>query len=210
VDAKAAKASALAVKAHAKALRPWYKKKRYWALGIVVLLVVIIVAAASGGGGGKPATSADGTTATTAAGISATTTTAAGNPGLGQAALDGDFAFTVHSVTCGITHIGTTTLGTTAPAGTQWCIAHMTVANDKDDSQEFFASNQKALDTAGHQLSADTKALVFGTSSSEVSTVNPGVSITVQVPFQLPSTAKITQLVLHDSAFSGGVTVNVG
>jgi hypothetical protein len=43
MDAKSAKAAAKAAKAHAKALRPWYKKKRFIFSGIIVLLIVIIV-----------------------------------------------------------------------------------------------------------------------------------------------------------------------
>ncbi|HVX23124.1 MAG TPA: DUF4352 domain-containing protein [Acidimicrobiales bacterium] len=209
-DHAAARAAAQAAKAHAKALRPWYKKKRYWALGIIAVIVIIIVATTAGGGGKSP-TSADGTASSATTG-GATTTTTAGNPGLGQPALDGDFAFTVHSVTCGITHMGTSTFGTTAPAGTQWCVAHMTVANDKSESKDYFAGNQKAIDTQGRQLSADTKVILLTSGPGSVlsTTLNPGVSITVQVPYRLPSTAHVKQLVLHDSAFSGGVTVDVG
>jgi hypothetical protein len=47
-ELKEARAEAKGAKAHAKALRPWYRKKRYWALAILAL--VIGVAVASGGG----------------------------------------------------------------------------------------------------------------------------------------------------------------
>lgn len=39
-----ARTQAKLAKAHAKALRPWYKKKRYWLLLIIVVVVVIIIA----------------------------------------------------------------------------------------------------------------------------------------------------------------------
>ncbi|WP_210424363.1 OB-fold protein [Gephyromycinifex aptenodytis] len=43
-----AKAQRKADKAYAKATRPWYKKKRFWLLGL--LLLVVIAVALSGGG----------------------------------------------------------------------------------------------------------------------------------------------------------------
>lgn len=49
MDAKGAKAAAKAATAHAKALRPWYKKKRFILSGIIVLVIVIIFAMNAGG-----------------------------------------------------------------------------------------------------------------------------------------------------------------
>ena len=60
--AKSAKADAKAAKARAKALRPWYRKKRVIFPAVVIVLIVIIVAANSGkknspsAAGGKSAT----------------------------------------------------------------------------------------------------------------------------------------------------------
>jgi len=183
---------------------------RWIAVGVVAVIVIIIIVASSS----KKSNDNNATTASTAAGAAASTTptTAPGTPGLNQVAKDGDFAFTVTSVQCGVTNLGTDPISTTASAGTQWCLANMSVTNDKSESQDFFADNQKAIDATGKSLSADTEALIYlpnnGTSSD--STVNPGVTITATVPFQISSTDSIKQLELHDSAFSGGVLVNVG
>lgn len=50
-DRRSAKADAKAAKARAKAMRPWYRKKRFiLPLGLVVLVVLIV---AAGGGGGE-------------------------------------------------------------------------------------------------------------------------------------------------------------
>ena len=89
----------------------------------------------------------------------------------------------------------------------------MTVKNDKTSVQTFGATNQYAIDGKGRQLSADGGAIVYvpNDSQAEFSTVNPGVSISVVVPFQLATSDHIAKFVLHDSFFSGGVTVyNVG
>ncbi|MCB0963966.1 MAG: DUF4352 domain-containing protein [Acidimicrobiales bacterium] len=56
-DPKEAKAQAKAAKAHAKAVRPWYKKKRFILGGI--LAVIIVIAIAAGGGGGDDEDGAD-------------------------------------------------------------------------------------------------------------------------------------------------------
>lgn len=135
------------------------------------------------------------------------------SPHLGQVAKDGDFAFTVKSVQCGVTHVGTTTFGEDVPGGAQWCLVSMSVENDKTSAQDFGASNQKAIDAKGRQLSADSSAIAYlpNDDSAIFTTVNPGVAITVVVPYQLAATDSIAKFVLHDSAFSGGVTVyNVG
>lgn len=50
------KAAAKAAKAYAKAARPWYRKKRFWLLGIVVVVVIIVIATQAGGGGGGNST----------------------------------------------------------------------------------------------------------------------------------------------------------
>jgi hypothetical protein len=75
-------------------------------------------------------------------------------------------------------------------------------------SQTYFASNQYAYD-GKTQFSADSDATIYLSDSNDDTQVNPGITITVVVPFQIPSKDTITSLDLHDSAFSGGVTVNV-
>ena len=72
-DPKAAQVEAKAAKARAKALRPWYRKKRFWLLGLVVLIVIISVASNSGK---KSATPQSNSPATTAASNTPATTAA--------------------------------------------------------------------------------------------------------------------------------------
>jgi hypothetical protein len=57
----------------------------------------------------------------------------------------------------------------------------------------------------------DSSALFYlpGGSSSEIAQVNPGISVTATIPFQLSSNDSIKSLELHDSAFSNGVSVTV-
>ena len=202
MDAKTAKAAAKVAQAQAKALRPWYKKKRFIGLGLIAIIVIIVIAANSG--------SKSNNTNLSTAGGSTATTVAPGTPGLNQVALDGSFAFTVTSVNCNQTTLGSAPITTDAPAGSQWCVANMTVKNVKTSAQSFLASNQKATDANGSQLSADSLGLIYiPGSDSALSTVNPGVTIQATVPFRLATGDTIKSLQLHDSAFSGGVTVKV-
>lgn len=75
IDPKQARAVAKAAKAHAKALRPWYKKKRFILSGVIVLLIIIIVAASSGSK--SPSRSPDTQAAAKSTGSSGPSTTAA-------------------------------------------------------------------------------------------------------------------------------------
>ena len=68
-DPKSAKIEAKVAKAKAKALRPWYQKKRYWVLGAIVLIAVISSVAKGSKSGKSPTASAP----TTIAASSATT-----------------------------------------------------------------------------------------------------------------------------------------
>lgn len=85
VDPREARAAGKAERARAKAMRPWYAKKRWWAVGALVVLIGI--AAVAGGGdeedGDEPAAASD-----------------AGQDvyALGQTAHSGDFDVTVHAL----------------------------------------------------------------------------------------------------------------
>lgn len=57
---KDAKARAKAEKAYKKASRPWYKKKRFWLLGLIALLIIIAVATSGGEDAETPTSSSSG------------------------------------------------------------------------------------------------------------------------------------------------------
>lgn len=57
-DYRNARADRKAAKARAKALRPWYAKKRTYVLGIFALIVITIIAVNAGGGSSTPNASA--------------------------------------------------------------------------------------------------------------------------------------------------------
>ena len=60
-------------------------------------------------------------------------------------------------------------------------------------------------------FSADSEASIYDGSSEVLwEEINPGNSVKGKVYFDIPKGAKLTSLELHDSMFSGGVTVDLG
>jgi len=182
------------------------------ALGGLVVIIVIASVASSGGGSASPSAAPSSAAPSSAAASSAAAAPAAA-PGIGQAVHDGDFSFTLKSVSCGAAAAaavgGQDGFGEKVPPGAAECIATMTVTDDKGEAQTFFDSNQYAFDKAGRKLSADTDGGIYLTGDQDLKQLNPGITITALVPFQIPAGDSIVRLELHDSAFSGGVTVRV-
>ena len=81
---------------------------------------------------------------------------------------------------------------------------HLTVKNTGTEADLYAASNQKLI-VAGKQFDA---ASVLGL-PNDSDNLNPGLSIDTVVPFDVPPGTQPDAVQLHDSAFSGGVTVNL-
>jgi hypothetical protein len=180
-----------------------------WVAGGLLALIMFgaVIGAVTGG-----SNSTSGGSGTAPAAAPAATTEAPPAPTFGQAALDGDFAFVVERESCGAraaAAVNAGGIGETVPGGAVECIFTIKITDDKGVAQTFFDSNQYAYDAAGKQYSADTNASVFLQGDQDNTQVNPGISIIAKLPFQIPAGDRITQLQLHDSMFSGGVTVRV-
>ena len=93
------------------------------------------------------------------------------------------------------------------PSGAQECLIYMNVTNDKGSMQTYFASNQYAYEHNGRKFSSDSNVATFLTGANSYLDVNPGITIQVIVPFQIPGNVSLFYLTLHDSAFSKEVTV---
>lgn len=179
-------------------------------LGCGGLIVVVIIIAAIGAAVGGSKSSNSGSQAASGSGGGAPAASA--EPGPGQVARDGDFAFVLQSSYCGNSAaraVGEGGFGESVPASAIECIFTIKVTDDEGTAQTFFDGNQYAYDSAGQQFSADNDGGTFLKGDQDDTQVNPGITITAKVPFQIPRGVKITRLVLHDSAFSGGVTVKV-
>lgn len=130
----------------------------------------------------------------------------------GRIARDGDFAFVLEGATCGkaaARAVWAAGYGEKVPGDATECIFKIRVTDDKGEAQTFFDSNQYVYDSRGRQYSADDDASTFLKGDKDDTQVNPGITITAKVPFQFPDGINPKRLVLHDSEFSGGVTVKI-
>lgn len=186
----------------------WFKKhKILTVIGIIVLLAII--GGAAGGGntnnsntgdnnGGSGVTKSDDKPATTAK--------------LNEAARDGKFEFTVKSVECGKTEVvSPETDALRQKAQGQYCLMTLAVKNIGNEQQYFSVSDQKLLNSAGQQYTADSTATLYngGNSQPLLAQINPGNSVEGVLVFDIPKDQTPVSAELHDSAFSNGVKVSL-
>jgi Domain of unknown function (DUF4352) len=129
-------------------------------------------------------------------------------PGIGNSVRDGKFEFTVRKIECGKSRIGDANFGTTAQG--QFCFVYLKVENIGKEAQLLDGSNQYMFGEGGQRYDADTEAAIYlDDAQTFLEEINPGNSVNGIVAFDIPKSAKPTRLELHDSAFSGGVEVEV-
>ena len=180
-------------RSEAKKGKPLYKRVWFW---IAIVAVLGIIGAAANGGSNS--TTSEGETA--AAPAAAT---------IGTPVRDGDFEFTVTNVERGQTKIGGEYLNTTAQG--EFVLVNLTVRNVGNEPGTLFDQNVKLFDTQGREYRADSAAAI---TLRATPTSSPRRSIRHQVSgtivFDVATGTRLASLDLHDSAFSGGVSVAVG
>ena len=160
---------------------------------------------------GVPLTRAAGTAPATAATSPSTPPTSAPPKaaGIGTPVRDGKFQFTVASVTSAKS-AGDSVLSQTAQG--QCAVVYITVTNISNAAQTMDDSAQYVYDSQGRKFFADSTADLYanGTANSVfLNQINPGNSVHGLIYFDLPANDKAVSAQLHDSAFSGGVTVSL-
>jgi hypothetical protein len=182
-------------------------------LGVVALLFIIgIIAALAGGGdnGGGSTTAGGQATGTTKARTKTTSTAAPEAAGVGDSVRDGKFEFVVRKVDCGKTRIGDQ-FGHRDAQG-QFCRVDVKVTNIGKESQTLDASSQFLYGSGGQRFDADTEAAIYlGVNETRtfLEDINPGNSVDGILIFDIPKGQKPAKIELHDSPFSGGVTVGL-
>lgn len=206
IDPRSAKAEAAAAKARAKAVRPWFKKKR---VIIPAAIVLIVIASRVGGGDSEPSPAASGSSGGGQAEQAAPEASTGSGVGIGQAAEDGDFSFVVDSFEC----IGSVVKSTNdflddAEAQGEWCVLSITVTNTGDSAGTLFASNQYLVDNQEREFAASDSFEVYLLDETPIfEQINPGNSLSGRIYFDVSDPSAIVEAELHDSAFSGGVRV---
>ena len=204
--------------------------KRTWFFVAAAVLGSLLLASALGGGSPDQAASADSAEAAadpSAAdsspdrsvtadqdmaeptdGPAVATDAPPGLPGIGQPAADGKFSFVVNGVDCGRTQLGDQYFNTTAQG--IFCIVDLVVTNIGDEAQSFSGENCTLLNAEGQEFSADSEAAFYFEDAEWLyEEINPGNSLATKVILDVPASMAPTSIELHDSAFSGGVTVNL-
>ena len=199
-DYKEAKANAKAEKARAKAMRPWFKKKRFIVPLALVALIVISTASNAGKSGSNSADHSS-------SGDSSSTETTA-MAALGDTVTDGEFSFVVSKMKCGVSSYGGEYANVKAQG--QFCQFNIAVTNNGNDAQYFSGSDQLLYSADGKEFESDTSAAIYADSSSTwLDEINPGNTLKGLIIFDVPEGVKLSHLELHDSMFSTGVEVSV-
>jgi hypothetical protein len=133
---------------------------------------------------------------------------AAGTVGLNKPARDGDLEFTVSKVECGKSEVGEEPI--VAKAQGQFCLVSMSVKNIGTESVDLLTSQQLAYNPSNAKYTVDDTATFYiAEDTSFITTINPGNTTDVVLVYDIPKDQSIVKLELHDSFFSGGVTINV-
>lgn len=197
------------------AAAPIPPKKKHLGLKIAGGVVAAIVAMSIvGGAGDDPASAEDATQASNSQSAQDAPAEDAPAeetvPGINDVVRDGKFEFTVTGIEDGVAEVGDEYFGETAQGS--YTLVTMTVENIGDEAQSFFSENITATDSQGRELSSDSMASFYATKDGEAAfyeEVNPGNGITVTIAFDVAKGESMETITLHDSAFSGGVTVHL-
>lgn len=180
----------------------WFKKHKVWTV-ILILVLLGGIGAALGGGSTKNNSSSEGSS--NSSGSSAKTTAKVGQP-----ARDGKFEFVVKSIECGRANVGSEFL--TEAAQGQFCLLNITVKNIGNEAQGLSSSNQYLYNSQGQRYSADdaaTYAAAPRDNNTWYQQVNPGNTVEGAIVFDVPKDVTPVSAELHDSAFSGGIKINL-
>jgi hypothetical protein len=201
----------------AKAVSPWFKKKRVL-IPLAVFVLIGIATAGEGETNDAEPVAADGDTGTdttTDAPVVSESTAPDEDqveddsdvlPAMGEPANDGQFEFVVNSLKCGATEVGDGMFSEETTG--QFCMLDLTITNTGDDAQYLASDAQKLIDDQGREFDyAFDATFANDTDSPFLEEINPGLTLEVVFVFEVPTDANIIEAELHDSAFSGGVRV---
>ncbi|SCF04951.1 protein of unknown function [Micromonospora coriariae] len=123
--------------------------------------------------------------------------------GIGDKVRGGDFEFTVNSVRCGISKVGSDFLNTKAQ-GT-FCKASVTVKNVTKSAHTFHADGTlSAQDGSGREYEADGEAAIYGNTDGQgfLDEINPGNSVKANVYFDVPKGTKLKTITFDAGLFT--------
>jgi hypothetical protein len=197
-ELKAAKVEASIAKAKMKALRPWFKKKRF--IVPIAFVLLIVISQVTGGGEDDSETSQSGSSSQT--NEPNNNSTATPMPGIGDKASDGELQFTVTDVKCGITRVGSEYVNA-EPQG-QFCKIRLVVENVGNESATMNSSNQDLYDNKGRKFATDDTAMIYSDwkDSFRLDEINPGNSANGSLIYDVPKDVVLDYIELRSGLFS--------
>lgn len=128
-------------------------------------------------------------------------------PGIGDPVQDGKFEFVVLDLTCDVEEVAWTLL-TERPDG-QYCVVNLSVQNKDPGNVAIFPGAGQYVVTADDTKvrSASDAGFLANEGHLDVWFIDPAEIVTLKLVFDIPVDAAVSTIELHDSLFSGGVTV---
>jgi hypothetical protein len=179
--------------------------------GFLAIVTIIIIGVSIGNGSGTKTSNSSPTASTSGSKSASSTGTLAK---INQPANDGKLQFTITSFQCGVSQIEQPDdTDYVVTQGAPYCVMNLSVKNISNQSQTFDSSSQYVYDAGSKQYSVDSTATIGANPTSsqfmELPTVNPGVSLSGILVFDIPAGVTPTSATLHDSSLSNGVKVSL-
>lgn len=129
--------------------------------------------------------------------------------GFGTEVRDGKFGFVVTKVESGLATIGKESSWFSETAEGQFVVVYVDVTNTSNKSQYYASSNQVLIDDQGREFTNNYSA-EFGLEGDDkgAGDINPGITRSTRVVFDIPVGAVPVAIEVHDSMFSGGARIN--
>jgi uncharacterized protein DUF4352 len=129
--------------------------------------------------------------------------------GLNTPVRDGKFQFVVTSVDCGHKSVGVGPISRKAQG--QYCLVGLSVENVSDSGQLLLDGAQVGIAADGTEYTPDSAAgfVANANASTWINMIEPGKTVNGTIVYDLPKGGELARLELHDSPFSGGVTVTL-
>lgn len=130
--------------------------------------------------------------------------------GIGDSVTQEEFVFTVNSMECGISRVGSELLGEEAQG--QYCKISVSVENTGNQAEYFSADSQVVYDDQGREFEADTGAMIYLDEGDDVwlgDDINPGNAIEAGLLFDLPEGVEPATIALKEGIFGSPVEVSL-
>ncbi|ABS03178.1 DUF4352 domain-containing protein [Kineococcus radiotolerans] len=128
-------------------------------------------------------------------------------PGIGQAVIAADVAYTVTAFDCGIAQVGSEYLNRTAQG--EYCEATVDINNQGTRATTFNSSQAKAY-IGDIEYAADGEASMYADDGNAFLTeINPGNTVTAKLYFDMPAGTRPDRLEIGGGLFSDGAIISV-